>query len=372
MAADSAKRPSGNLKPLLAGTSITLPLSLVTNAILFFSADPIGIFLLKDHRTVPMLRILSFSVPFAALHACINGYFYGKKKASVPALTQLLEQLARVSCVFLVTGADLAEGRTPSINAAVLGLTVGEIFSMLIALVCLYIHLYPDSSILSLQNICPSVPVYRDLLGMALPLTANRIVLNILQSIEAVSIPRKLLLYGYDTTTALSVYGVLTGMAMPMIFFPNALTGSVAVLLLPTISENHAKGDRGAVINATLRTVKYCSLMGACCLCGFLFLGDWMGTELFHSELAGHFIVTLGFICPFLYLDTTLSSILQGLGMAGRIFASNVVCLLIRLLFVFFAIPVIGMQGYLWGILVSQLVLAGIYFFCLYHFFRKN
>lgn len=362
MAADSAKRPSGNLKPLLAGISITLPLSLVTNAILFFSADPIGIFLLKDHRTVPMLRILSFSVPFAALHACINGYFYGKKKASVPALTQLLEQLARVSCVFLVTGADLAEGRTPSINAAVLGLTVGEIFSMLIALVCLYIHLYPDSSILSLQNICPSVPVYRDLLGMALPLTANRIVLNILQSIEAVSIPRKLLLYGYDTTTALSVYGVLTGMAMPMIFFPNALTSSVAVLLLPTISENHAKGDRGAVINATLRTVKYCSLMGACCLCGFLFLGDWMGTELFHSELAGHFIVTLGFICPFLYLDTTLSSILQGLGMAGRIFASNVVCLLIRLLFVFFAIPVIGMQGYLWGILVSQLVLAGIYF----------
>ena len=112
--------------------------------------------------------------------------------------------------------------------------------------------------------------------------------------------------------------------------------------------------------------------MGACCLCGFLFLGDWMGTELFHSELAGHFIVTLGFICPFLYLDTTLSSILQGLGMAGRIFASNVFCLLIRLLFVFFAIPVIGMQGYLWGILVSQLVLAGIYFFCLYRFFRQN
>ncbi len=112
--------------------------------------------------------------------------------------------------------------------------------------------------------------------------------------------------------------------------------------------------------------------MGFLCLCGFLFLGDWMGTELFHSELAGHFIVTLGFICPFLYLDTTLSSILQGLGMAGRIFFSNVVCLLIRLLFVFFAIPVIGMQGYLWGILVSQLVLAGIYFFCLYRFFRQN
>ena len=77
-------------------------------------------------------------------------------------------------------------------------------------------------------------------------------------------------------------------------------------------------------------------------------------------------------INPFLYLDTTLSSILQGLGMAGRIFASTVLCLLFRLLFGFFAIPGSGMQVYLWGILVSPLVLAGIYFFCLYHFFRKN
>ena len=371
VAANTARRHSDDLKTLLAGVTVTLPLSLMVNAVLFLAADPIGTFLLKESRTASMLRILSFSVPFAALHACINGYFYGKKKASVPALTQLLEQLARVSCVFLVTGRDLAAGRTPSINVAVLGLTVGEILSMLISLVCLYVHLHRQTALL-LSGMFPSFTVYRDLLGMALPLTANRIVLNILQSIEAVSIPQKLLLYGYDTTTALSVYGVLTGMAMPMIFFPNALTSSVAVLLLPTISENHAKGDRHAVWNDTLRTVKYCSLMGFLCLCCFLFLGHWMGTELFHSELAGHFIVTLGFICPFLYLDTTLSSILQGLGMAGRIFFSNVICLLIRLGFVFFAIPWIGMQGYLWGILVSQLVLAAIYFLCLYHFFQKS
>ena len=372
VAAGSARHHSDDLKILFAGAAITLPLSLTTNAVLFLAADTIGTFLLKESRTIPMLRILSFSIPFAALHACINGYFYGKKKASVPALTQLLEQFARVGCVFLVTGSDLTAGRTPSINAAVLGLSVGEILSMLVSILCLYLHLYRDSSPFSLKNLVPSLPVYRDLLGMALPLTANRIVLNLLQSIEAVSIPQRLLLYGYDTTTALSVYGVLTGMAMPMIFFPNALTSSVAVLLLPTISENHAKGDRNAVWNDTLRTVKYCSLMGFCCLCCFLFSGKWMGTELFHSELAGHFIVTLGFICPFLYLDTTLSSILQGLGMAGRIFFSNVICLLIRLVFVFFTIPAIGMQGYLWGILVSQLVLAGIYFFYLYRFFRQH
>ncbi len=406
VAANTSKSPAERLRPLLAGVSITLPLSFLTGAVMFLAADPIGVVFLKEARTVPMLRILSFSIPFAALHACINGYFYGKKKAAVPAVTQLLEQIARVGCVYLVTGRDLMQGRTPSISVAVLGLTVGEILSMLMALLCLYVHLYyhqfsrhtearlsaysqvithpavipsPASSPTthtprvnnpSVCRLLPTAAVYRDLLGMVLPLTANRIVLNILQSIEAVSIPQKLLLYGYDTTTALSVYGVLTGMAMPMIFFPNALTSSVAVLLLPTISENHARGDRDAVLHDTLRTVKYCGLMGFSCLCCFLFLGKWMGSELFHSELAGHFIVNLGFICPFLYLDTTLSGILQGLGMAGRIFLSNVICLLLRLTFVFFAIPIVGMQGYLWGILVSQLALAGLYFYYLYRFFQ--
>ena len=49
-----------------------------------------------------------------------------------------------------------------------IGLTVGELLSMLIALICLYIHLYPDASVLSLQNICPSSAVYRDLLGITI------------------------------------------------------------------------------------------------------------------------------------------------------------------------------------------------------------
>ena len=214
--------------------------------------------------------------------------------------------------------------------------------------------------------------LYGRLLQMALPLTANRIVLNLLQSVESVSIPACLRLHGYDNVTALSVYGVLTGMAMPLIFFPNALTSSVSVLLLPVISESYVLGDMAAVRKAAVRTVKYCGAMGLCCMAGFVLLGKWAGTALFHSPLAGYFITTLGFICPFLYLDTTLSSILQGLGMAGRIFIMNALCLLIRLGFIFLAVPRFGIAGYLWGLLAGQLTLAVLYLACLYRFLRKH
>ncbi len=372
----TSAHPHASFRPMLAGLSISLPLSLLCSGGILGLTEAIGCHLLQEPRTVPMLRILSFSIPFAAVHSCINGYFYGKKKAAVPAASQLLEQLARVGCVYAMSVHALNKGQHPTINVAVLGLTFGEFISMLVSILFLY-HTYATEHSASPATmpegrLCPVYKLYKSILGMALPLTANRIVLNLLQSAEAVSIPAKLRAYGYDTSTALSVYGVLTGMAMPLIFFPNALTGSVAVLLLPVISENNALGNRESVKKAILRTLKYCSLLGCTCMCGFGLLGHLLGELLFHSELAGHFITTLGFICPFLYLDTTLSGILQGLGRAGSIFVMNVISLLVRLLFVFLVVPAIGITGYLWGLLAGQLLQCILYLLCLRQFFKKQ
>lgn len=374
----SAGQSRSLFQPMLVGLSISLPLSLLCNAVIFYLADFIGTYLLLEPRTVSMLRILSFSIPLSAVHSCINGYFYGKKKTSLPAAAQLLEQISRVGCVFAVSAYALNRGRVPTINVAVLGLTFGELVSMLLSVGAIYVCYAREhcsmSRLLSVRTQVPRrlLPVYKSILSMALPLTANRIVLNFLQSIESVSIPAKLKAYGYDTAGALSVYGVFTGMALPLIFFPNALTNSVAVLLLPIISENNALGNTEAVKKAIFRTIKYCGTLGIACMCVFCLFGDFIGTALFDSELAGHFIRTLGFICPFIYLDTTLSSILQGLGKAGSIFIMNVSSLLVRLIFIFIAVPLVGITGFLWGMLASQLLQSALYLSCLYRFIRKT
>lgn len=375
VAEQTAKTNRPSRHPMTVGLSISLPLSLLCNAVIYFGADFIATNLLQEPRTASMLRILSFSIPMSAVHACVNGYFYGIKKAGIPAASQLIEQISRVGCVFIVAARYLGTSRPPTIAVAVLGLTTGELCSMFFSIAAIR-----QDKGGTLPRRLPqqeaekrnALWLYRGLLAMALPLTANRIILNLLQSVESVSIPARLRIYGYDNTTALSVYGVFTGMAMPLIFFPNALTSSVAVLLLPIISENYALNNHAAVRQATLKTVKYCGLMGLCCMAGFLLLGNWTGTVLFHSPLAGYFITALSFICPFLYLDTTLSSILQGLGKAGHVFVMNVVCLLIRLGFVFFAIPRFGISGYLWGLLASQLTLGVLYLACLRRFLREN
>lgn len=207
----------------------------------------------------------------------------------------------------------------------------------------------------------PSVlSIYRritgQLLQLAVPLSANRLVLNLLQSVEAIYIPNRLMAYGLSNADALSVYGVLTGMSLPLILFPSAITGSVSVLLLPIVSEADAGGNKNAVRRAIFTSIRLCLLLGFFFTALFLVFGRLAGRLLFHSELAGSFILTLSFLCPFMYIASMLNSILNGLGKTIRTFLFSVASLLLRLLFVFFAIPRCGIQGYLWGMLASQIL----------------
>ena len=90
----------------------------------------------------------------------------------------------------------------------------------------------------------------------------------------------------------------------------------------------------------------------------FLFFGQLIGQFLFASDLAGNFIITMAWICPFLYVNGSLLSVLNGFGKTTTSFTINMVGLAIRIGSVFFAIPVFGIQGYLWGLLISQLAVS--------------
>lgn len=351
--------------PLFAGILITLPLSCLCTYIIYTFSDFIAGTILGEPATASMLRVLSFSIPFSSVHSCINGYFYGLKKAGYPAAAQIIEQLTRVGSVFILSQIALSKGQTPNVSIAVTGLVIGEIFSFLVSLVT-YVYVKKQAPV----NTNSPMP-FKGILSLALPITGNRIVLNLLGSVESVSLPSQLRLFGYDNTTALSVYGVLNGMAMPFIFFPNALTNSIAVLLLPMVSENKALKNVNALRDTISKTLKYCFYMGAFFLLFFMFFGRLLGDVVFDDPLAGHFITTLSFICPFMYLDTTLSSILQGLGMTNGLFVINVSSMLLRLGFLFVFVPQVGITGYLWGLLAGQIWTCALYLICLHREMKK-
>lgn len=380
----STKDYSFSYRIVMAGFFLSGLLSVICTALVYTRADWIAASLLLEPRCAPLLRILALSFPFGALHSIVNGYFYGIKQTKIPAITQLSEQLVRVGSVYLIFMLANAKHGRLQISAAVIGLVFGEMFSLILSLAAIYHRFYrvalpsapaartPSSILLApahhksgLFSICGK------LLTLAVPLSLGRIIVNLLQSVEAVCLPDALRTYGLSSREALSTYGILTGMALPMILFPSALIGSVCVLLLPTISQAQAAGNKQAVKQARDKTLLYCALFGVCCTLLFLLIGRLAGNLLFHSPMAGVFIRTLSFICPFLYLSSTMSSILNGLGKTGITFILNILCLSIRLLFIFLFVPMHGIKAYLWGLLCSELFITFLEIFAVDYYIRR-
>lgn len=358
---------------LFAGFVISMIVSLLCTAGIYCYADEIAVYFLLEERTAPLLRIISLSIPMATVHSCINGYFYGIRKTAVPSLCQLSEQLVRVGSVYLIYYICLHRGLTPTISFAVVGLVIGESASMIVSLVALQAHykhiLPPDYGPLLLCNKGALWAASGRLIRLAVPLSTNRVIINFMQSVEAIFIPNRLLAYGYDHATALSVYGILTGMSLPLILFPGAITNSICVLLLPVVSEAEAMGNQRAIKKAVRKSIRYGFILGAAFTALFWFFGKLMGNLLYQNSLSGSFIMILGFLCPMMYIASTLNSILNGLGKTGITFFYSMVSLGVRLLFVFLAIPLWGIHGYLWGLLASQLVQTMLCLFSARHYY---
>ena len=351
---ETAKGSRGRARSVLhIGLFMSMSLALLAALLLYANADFIALHLLHDERCASLLRVMSVTVPFGACHSCICGYYYGLRRTGIPAAAHLTEQLARVSAVYLIYRIALSEGRTLTPMAAVTGLVIGEFASMLFGLFSL-----PADRISRKQKQKRDYSLTllaKNMLFMALPVTGNRVCMNLLSSAEAILIPFTLQQYGLNPERALSVYGTLTGMSMSFILFPNVLTNAVSVMLLPAVSESQAAGRTGQLGRTVRKTVSFCLPMGIVFTIIFLLFGKYMGTFFFNSELAGDFIITLAWICPFLYLNGTLHSILNGLGKTSLGFFNNLTGVMIRIIFILIFVPKVGIQGYLWGLLANQL-----------------
>lgn len=341
---------------LFIGTGFCVLLSILAAVGVNSFSDFIAVRFLGEPVCGPMLDIMAYNIPLATIHTCIISYYYAQKKTGIPSISQLLEQIVRVLTSYLVYLMMLNQGMRPNAMMTVIGLLAGEAAACLLTLIAIAwecakynYRFHPGSASGSYTS---------ELIHLSMPLTANRICITLLHSIEAVMIPSRLRLCGLSNTEALATYGVITGMALPMILFPSAITNSVAVMLLPSVAEDQASGNLANVRRTIESTIKYCLILGIFATGVFCFYGKAIGTMLFSNEEAGSFLQILAFISPFLYLNSTLTSILNGLGKTRLCFVQNIAGLATRILFVMYAIPAFGILGYLWGVLASELISA--------------
>lgn len=339
---------------LRIGMALSFSIAAILAFLVFTYAGFLATNVLKAPSCESSLKILAFAFPFCSITSSINGYCYGLKRSGVPAATQLLEQIIRVIAVYYMACTFGGEDSHITCELAVAGIIFGELGSMLFNVISLGVMKKPFSN----NTHTEKKPVLKPLTTYMVPLTSNHLVVSLLNSLESILIPAMLRKYGMTTSEALSIYGVLTGMSIPFILFPSTITNSLAVLLLPTISEASSGKDQRTINQTTETCIKYCMIIGIFSTGIFIIFGRSLGEFFFHNVLAGRFLIILAWLCPFMYIATTLSSIINGLGKTHLTFINTVTGLGIRILFILYMVPNKGIYGYLIGLLVSQLAIA--------------
>ncbi len=325
------------------------------------------------------LKVISFGVPFMAMKGAIHGYFLGLEKSEVHGISDFLEQFAKVFVLsFFVTNVCIRESYDAAF--AVWGIVIGEIVSFLYSAISFIRYhvknsksshpLYSNRSNYEEKNcnanrsqvndLSCSAPLYTDqivriFLKTSIPMTTNRLALTVMQSIEAILIPTVLLVYYKDSAFSLSTYGIFTGMAFPFIMFPATVTNSLSTMLMPAVSSANSALKKNYLKRLCEQSLHFCLLIGLFSTVLFYIFGSTLGTVFFHNEDAGRYLIQLSFLCPLIYLSTTLASILNGLGYAPHNLMLTILSTLIRIAFILTTIPRIGMSGYILGLFVSYL-----------------
>ena len=177
-------------------------LSVIMSSLLFLLSEPISLYLLREKRCLPILRLMAIAIPFEVIHGCIAGYFLGQQKSSIPAWLQLLEQAVRVGATVLLYQILLQRQETPTPVLAAEGLLIAELTVTLASLTVLTFS-QPVSKTTPAAVSGPLLSrrqAIRCIVGVAFPITCNRLLLNVLQSVEAAMIPLRLQRY-YETSS---------------------------------------------------------------------------------------------------------------------------------------------------------------------------
>lgn len=294
---------------LKTATLIVLTISLPLMVLVVLWARPLALTLYHDAAMAPLLWALAPALIAVALASVLRGYFLGRQEMTYPAAAQVVEQLFRVAILFLLVtllGGHLFPNRP---LVAVWLIPFGEGISLVILALG---FLNRDRA--ALHSGPRPTDLARAILRLSVPVTLSRLLGSAIGVIEASLIPLRLQLSGMSRAGALRYFGQLTGMALPLILFPTALTVSLSTNLIPAIAKANSAGDHATVQRYISDALAATALLTVPVTFVLLTLGLPLDDLFFGAKVSPGVFIPLVVGGFFLYFDIAFAGILRGLG----------------------------------------------------------
>lgn len=327
----------------------------VATLILLAFSPILGARLLGDTRSIKPLRILALTLIPVSVCSCLSGYFTAVRRVKVNAAFQVASQLTKITATVALLSFTVSKGAEEACISLVLGGAISEFISLLITFLLYRLDLKKLSDRTSSKPIDDG-GITKKLLGITLPVTFSACVRSALTMIQHVLTPKGIQKSGKSWSEALSSYGALHGMAMPLILFPSAFITAFAGLLIPEISECCVQNDSERLRRSSFRTMSL-SLIFSIGVSGIiLFFSSELGMLIYKNAETALYIRVMAPLIPVMYIDSATDAILKGSGHQVYSMNVNIIDALTSCLFAITLIPILGIWGYVISIYATEIL----------------
>lgn len=335
----------GARRTLYVSSAIAILVAALTSAVIIIFATPISKYLIGDVRASLSLKILCLGLPFMGVCSCLRGYFLARRSTLPPSICQIAEQLIRMGVIVFLVNKYMHKGLAFASAAVLMGDALGEAAS------CILIWIFYKLDYKKLRKTKgPTIgkkSTLAELLRISVPISGGRYLHTALRTAESLIAPTCLLKYSGSKTSALEQFGMIKGMALPILLFPASLLSAVSTLLIPEITEAAAEKNTLSVKCAVQKAFSITSSASFLISGIFFTVAAPLGEIVYSSGAVGQLIKALAPLIPFMYIDLIADGVLKGLDEQKFLFKINVSDSLIRVVLVFFLVPRFGMLGFM-------------------------
>jgi stage V sporulation protein B len=351
-------------KILVVSLAITITLSLIFTPALILLAPWLSTTLFTDPRTYYPLIAIAPVVPIIAVSSVLRGYFQGRQNMRPSAVSQILEQLIRITLIAVLTQTFLPYGVEYAAAAAMVAAVIGEIVSLIYLMTTFKLKKRFRLRKNFFQFVHSGKKTFKELMEIALPTLGSRMIGSISWFFEPIVVSHSLALAGVAAVAATKQYGALTGFAMPLLLLPSFVTYSLATSLVPAISEANSQNNKQLIEHRLQQALRFAFLTGGLSVIILYVLADPLMELMYGSTKGAYFIRIMAPFFLFYYYQGPLQAVLQALNLARAAMINSLIGAIVKtaVIFLLASQPAFGITGVALGIMVGFVLVTILHF----------
>ncbi|MEK4346284.1 stage V sporulation protein B [Paenibacillus sp. FSL P4-0184] len=372
--AEGENRPEKSRQILRTGLTLSVGLGIFFTIVALVSASWVSNVILTDHRVYYTFIAMIPMIGIVAVSAIYRGYFQGRQNMIPSALSSVFESIVRIFFMLWFSWLLLPKGIAFAAAGAMLGVTVGEIGGMLAILWQYYVITKKDKKTTPIEqqtvekevihsgsdDVKSTSPILRRLLGVSIPVTASRLVGSFSYLLESIITVRSLALAGIATAAATAQYGSLQGMVIPLLLLPGALTSSLAVSLVPSLSEAAARKDLPTIHKRMHQALRLALVTGAPFAVLMYVLAVPLCNLLYGNPDTAPMLKLMAPFALFIYVQAPLQAALQAMDRPGRALINTLIGAVVKIILIVILAsqPEYGIYGAIIAIIVNSVLVT--------------